>query len=595
MRHQPPLRVEQRAGEVAPLLDAIRGIGGEKSCATVIGMLALLSTLSGLCLSQLVGGGWETVYEFDGPPTGGWLGWSVAGPGDVNGDGFDDILLGAREAAFGNLSCGLAYVHSGADGSLLHLFHGEAPNDYFGSHVAAAGDVNADGFADVVIVAARADPQGRYDAGSAFVYSGIDGALLHRFDGAFPADYLERASGAGDVDGDGFDDLIVGLEAAESGGFTDAGLVEVRSGATGALLYQFAGTAHQYRLGADLGSPGDVNGDGFADLMYSAINNLGGQPYAGVVFVRSGADGSLLMELRGEHAADYFGISIAAAGDVDADGRPDLAIGAPGFGPSGRTAAGAAYAISGRTGLVLHRWEGQDASDQLGWDVDGAGDLNRDGFADVIAGAPSDDPGGRPGAGSAILFSGRDGRALALLEGPANYSSFGYSVAGSGDLDGDGYEVVTVGAPYTPQATQAGYARVHGFNPMLVPSAESLSVAAGGIVRYEMDFPDSDAWNRFQILVSRTGTGPTIARGLEIPLTRDGAFRRSASGSYPSFAIGFSGVLGADGDASAMIAAPPGALAGSLIGSTLYLAAVSITPLGQPLRSSVARELRFLP
>lgn len=560
------------------------------------GMLAVLSTLSSLCLSQLVGGGWETVYEFHGPHPGAWMGSSVAGPGDVNGDGFDDILIGARNAYFGNLYCGVAYVHSGADGSQLHLFHGEAPSDYFGSHVAAAGDVDADGCADVVIVAARADPQGRNDAGSAFVYSGRDGSLLHRFDGAVQGDYLEVASAAGDVDGDGFGDLILTRTAAAAGGFAGAGIVEVRSGATGALLHEFAGTSYQFRLGTSVGSPGDLNADGHSDLMFSAVNaNLQGVGRTGAVSVHSGADGSLLMELWGEHDGDGFGGSIAPAGDVDADGWPDIAVGATGAGPSGRRGSGAAYAISGRTGLVLHKWEGEDATDALGYDVAGAGDLNRDGYADVIAGIPGDDPGGQPWAGSAALFSGRDGRALKLLEGPASGSSFGTSVAGSGDLDGDGYDVVVVGAPYTPAATDEGYARVIGFAPMLVPSAESFSIAAGGVVQYAMDFPQADAWGIYQILVSRTGTGPTVARGLEIPLTLDAAFRRSAAGSYPSFAIGFSGALDADGDAAALLAAPPGALPGSMIGTTIYLAAVSGSPSGQLLRSSVARELRFLP
>ena len=144
----------------------------------------------------------------------------AAGIGDVNGDGFDDVILGLPEnSSLGRTAAGSAFVYSGRTGTRLWWIHGAAENDSLGSSVASAGDVNQDGFPDVIVGALGADPGGRTGAGSVFVYSGRNGEQLWQFDGAASADdFGFSISGAGDVNADGFADVIVSAPGADPGG-----------------------------------------------------------------------------------------------------------------------------------------------------------------------------------------------------------------------------------------------------------------------------------------------------------------------------------------------------------------------------------------
>ncbi|MDA0668050.1 MAG: hypothetical protein O3A50_09780, partial [Planctomycetota bacterium] len=181
--------------------------------------------------AQMVGGQWETLWQFDGQASYDLLGFSVSGAGDVDGDGFDDLIVGALWADPGGLTeAGSAFVYSGATGSLIWQFDGQASADQLGRSVSGAGDVDGDGFDDVIVGAHGADPGGLSDAGSAFVYSGATGSLIWQFDGQASSDILGiSVSGAGDVDGDGFDDVIVGAPSADPGGVSSAGSAYVYS------------------------------------------------------------------------------------------------------------------------------------------------------------------------------------------------------------------------------------------------------------------------------------------------------------------------------------------------------------------------------
>ncbi|HEU4436150.1 MAG TPA: integrin alpha, partial [candidate division Zixibacteria bacterium] len=170
-------------------------------------------------------------YRKDGAHTGDYLGFDVAGVGDVNGDGYADFLIGAYAANPGGVgNAGSAYLYSGADGSLLFQKDGEAANDFLGNSVAGVGDVNRDGTPDFIIGASEAEPGGLFNAGSAYVYSGADGSLLLKLNGAAANDQLGiSVDGAGDLNGDGRTEIIVGAWRADPGGIMDAGSAFVLS------------------------------------------------------------------------------------------------------------------------------------------------------------------------------------------------------------------------------------------------------------------------------------------------------------------------------------------------------------------------------
>ncbi len=386
------------------------------------------------------------LYQKGGAATFVNLGYAVAGAGDVNGDGRGDFIIGAINASPGGLSgAGSAYVYSGATGTLLYQKDGAAANDNLGSSVASAGDVNGDGKADFIIGAIGADAGG-VDAGSAYVYSGATGALLYQKNGAAAGDFLGwSAAGAGDVNGDGRADFIVGAFLADPGGPVDAGSAYVYSGATGALLYQKNGGAGD-SLGISVASAGDVNGDGRADFIVGAfVADPGGQLGAGSAYVYSGATGALLYQKNGGAAGDHLGRSVASAGDVNGDGKTDFIVGATRAQPGGLVNAGSVYVYSGATGALLFQKNGA-VGEFLGISVAGAGDVNGDGRADFIIGTNSASPGGLGEAGSAFLYSGADGSLLFQKNGAAAFDWLGYSVAGAGDVNGDGRADIIVGA-----------------------------------------------------------------------------------------------------------------------------------------------------
>jgi len=426
------------------------------------------------------------LYQKDGAATNDGLGYSVAGAGDVNGDGTPDLIVGAPSASPGGLfGAGSAFVYSGADSALLFQKDGATAFGSLGASVAGAGDVNGDGKADFIIGAPQADPGGLSDAGSAYVYSysGGTGVLLYQKDGA-ASDYLGTSvAGAGDVNGDGKDDFIIGAYLASPGGRANAGSAYVYSGATGALLYQKDGGAAGDFLGYSVAGAGDVNGDGKADFIIGAFYaNPGGRNDAGSAYVYYGATGNLLYQYDGAAAGDLLGRSVAGAGDVNGDGKADFIIGAIYADPGGRTNAGSAYVYSGATGFLRYQEDGAAAGDLFGFSVAGAGDVYVDGIgrAEFIIGAYLADPGGRTDAGSAYLYSGNTGFALFQKDGAAG-DRLGASVAGAGDVNGDGKADFIIGAPYAAPGgrTYAGSAYVYGFGNTPVGSPVAVTLSGG--------------------------------------------------------------------------------------------------------------------
>ncbi len=404
----------------------------------------------------------ELYYQKNGAVAGDRFGFSVSTVGDVNGDGKSDFIVGAYYADPGGLSAaGTAYVYSGATGTVLYTLNGAAANDYFGFSVSTAGDVNGDGKSDFIVGAYGADPEGLSAAGTAYVYSGATGAVLYTLNGAATGDrFGYSVSTAGDVNGDGKSDFIVGAYGADPGGSSLAGSAYVYSGATGTLLYTLNGAAAGDCFGYSVSTAGDVNGDGKSDFIVGAYlaSPAGVGAYAGSAYVYSGATGTVLYTLNGAAASDYFGCSVSTAGDVDGDGKSDFIVGAFYADPGGLSAAGTAYVYSGATGTVLYTLNGAAANDYFGISVSTAGDVNGDGKSDFIVGAYGADPGGLLDAGTAYVYSGATGAVLYPLNGAAAANYFGRSVSTAGDVNGDGKSDFIVGAYGANPAGVGAYA-----------------------------------------------------------------------------------------------------------------------------------------
>ena len=240
---------------------------------------------------------------------------------------------------------------------------------------------------------------------------------------------------------------------------------------------------------------------------------------------------------------------------------------------------------------TLHQFDGQAAYNQHGWSVSSAGDVDGDGFDDLIVGATGTSPGGPPLAGSAYVYSGATGALLWQVDGQAAYLNFGYSVSGAGDINGDGFDDVIVGAWAADPGgrSDAGSAYVYSFNPYLHLNDDQISHSGNQLVQLDLDFPASEAGAHYMILLSTTGTGPSWFHGLTIPLTQDMHFQQRLGNSA------LRGTLDANAQAQRSFrlhhAVQPGA-----IGRTFYLAAATFDTGTQAGRmSSVVRYLTITP
>lgn len=380
---------------------------------------------------------------FNGLSTGSGYGISVSSAGDVNGDGYDDIIVGAFVYSS---ATGRAYIYYGglnmntiADVVLT----GEATNNYFGNSVSSAGDVNGDGYSDVIIGAYG----NNNNRGRAYIYFGssnMDNTADVILTGGATSDLFGvSVSSAGDVNGDGYADVIAGA----SGYSTGTGRAYVYYGGSAmnnVVDVTMTGAAASNFFGYSVSSAGDVNGDGYADVIsgaYGYSSNTGrAYIYLGGSVMNNVAD----ITLTGETVNSNFGNSVSSARDVNGDGFADVIAGAYGH----NSGNGRAYIYFG--GPVLNNTAdviltGEAGGGNFGASVSTAGDLNGDGFTDVIAGAYSINT----FTGKAYIFFGgstMNNVVDAAFSGESAGNSFGRSVSSTGDVNGDGYSEVLIGA-----------------------------------------------------------------------------------------------------------------------------------------------------
>lgn len=272
----------------------------------------------------LSGADGSTRLQIDGDFAGDHLGWSVAGVGDLDGDGLGDFALGAVDGSEGALGSGRIQVHSGADGSELWRAGHTASFQFMGFSLAAAGDVNGDGIGDVL--AGGPGLLGSGNPGRAALHSGLDGALLLEIAGTSGNDLLGTSvAGVGDVDGDGTPDLLLGAPQAS----THPGYALLVSGSDGSTIRTLSGGADDRDFGARVEGLGDIDRDGLGDYAVASPTSREGGFDAGLVRVHLGFDGSELWRAVGG-PGERLGVALAGGGDLGDDGEPDLALGRPG-------------------------------------------------------------------------------------------------------------------------------------------------------------------------------------------------------------------------------------------------------------------------
>jgi hypothetical protein len=466
-------------------------------------------------------------------------GWAVASAGDINNDGYDDFLIGARESAGGGQLRGTVYVVFGRSGatpfdattalSSLSGSQGFAINgvsDYqsLGTALSGVGDINNDGFDDFIIGTYGKDPAAFVIFGSASLTSvdltALNGANGFAITGTPQNSYAGAAvSGAGDFNGDGFADLIIGARSEGSGSYYSGppgGAYVIFGKASGfsanlslgdaSILHFTVDTGVGESLGYSVSDAGDVNGDGFDDLIVGASrsqNNTGG---AFLVFGRAGgltgqqtintlSDTVFLTPLGTNRE---MGRAVSSAGDINGDGFDDIMI-ASNYGTGAASNSGLTYVVFGKAsgwGSTLDlvsmtasegfRILGAVSEDKTGVAVSNIGDVNGDSIDDLIVGGNQVGNVG-PGAGAAYVIFGRTGGFTDInvstlngtngfrIDGAAAWSTAGRSVSGAGDINGDGANDIIVGSA-APAVTTCPAAAAR--TPSTAASGPTSSTAA---------------------------------------------------------------------------------------------------------------------
>jgi hypothetical protein len=378
------------------------------------------------------------VHEWDGEAAGDQFGWIARVLGDVDGDGFNDFVTSAPTKRIGGDDAGRVYVYSGRSGALLWSVDGK-PGDQLGTGVEAAGDTDGDGVPDVIASAPTID--------TAYVYSGRDGRLLLSLHGEAKGDnFGQHVSSAGDIDGDGYADLIVGAPNNGAGG-KDAGRAYVYSGKDGHLLLTLTGE----RPGDQFGST--VTGYARGDQRFLVVGAPGAGPRkVGRVYVYRGLSDRPAFTIEADETGQALGeMFVSVLGDVDGDGIPDV-FASDWYNAARGPLTGRIYVHSGRTGRRLYTLTGSSAGEGFGTTHSTAGDVDGDGRADLVVGAWQYSGAAQSG-GRAYLFDGANGRLMRTYTCRTPGDTFGFDAVGFGEVDDHGQALLLV---------TSGWSAVHG-------------------------------------------------------------------------------------------------------------------------------------
>lgn len=485
------------------------------------------------------------LWTVDGKQAEGGFGMCIAGVGDVNKDGFADVLV---SAPFYDDKAGRVFVYYGSKAGSPRTpsweSRGDHPGACHGITATGAGDVNGDGYADVIVIAGDS-PEGRPPGVSTvYVYHGSPTGLgtnagWHARDGRFghrgpPQDdrasvelgpdsapdlyygYSQLSAGsAGDVNGDGFGDVYVVWVRPPGASMRARGTLVFHGSAAGieqrpAWRVEGADVQVEQQFGTHVAAAGDVNGDGFGDLLVGAPEANGLYPHGGRVFLylgsAQGLDSRPAWEATydlptgpaaGEAGDQLFGSALGSAGDVNKDGFADVMIGAP-WADHYDLNEGMVFAFHGSPNGLRRRPDCRIESNRpfatLGYALAGVGDLNGDGYADVAIGAPEAARGIHSQGAVAVFHGSPRGlirRPVWTAEGDSASLRFGNRVAGAGDVDGDGCrDLLVCASGEIPYKQKVGRVYLFYGSPRGLEGSSGWSMRKPGLTRLTEGFQD---------------------------------------------------------------------------------------------------------
>jgi hypothetical protein len=403
------------------------------------------------------------LYDFFTLTAGEQFGAAVAGAGDVDGDGFGDFAIGAERATGLAPDSGVVRIYSGQNASLIRELKGELTGDRFGHAIESLGDLDGDGRPELLVGAPLHDAFLGVDRGAAYIFDGATGVPVTKLYGnGADNQFGWSVTAVPDVNFDGVTDFAVGAPRETVGGNTLTGTVRIYSGATRALYRLHNGVAQGDRFGFSIDGSADINGDGRGDLIVGAPQADGAGIFdSGRAYRISGAptSGAVLTTYSGGTTAGWLGHTVAAVPDTNGDGVWDVALGEPFVSIGGVGGSGRIRVFSGTNGAVLLTLTGA-LNDSYGWVMSAMKDFDGDGRGDLLVGSPFAEYSNWTNAGLAHVYSGATGAILTTMTGYEDGETFGDSIADAGDINNDGFNDVIAGsANYSQYGLNAGRAR----------------------------------------------------------------------------------------------------------------------------------------